>query len=90
MREIDTVPKFRDADERIAWDRFVAGALAKGCGWAIAAEEADELIGERRKRDDDTETPAINQATDGVDKDGWNAAGNLDRVVDALERLGNR
>jgi hypothetical protein len=55
MRKIDALLKFHDADERIAWDRFVAGALAKGLGWAIAAEEADELIGERRKRVDNEE-----------------------------------
>ena len=49
---------FRDADERIAWDRFVAGCLAGDIGPVgyysisdIATSDADALIEERRSRE---------------------------------------
>jgi hypothetical protein len=77
--------KFRDADERIAWDRFVAGALAKDIGWTNAADEADALITERRKRD--LMDPIVNQATDGTDKGGWTVAETLDRIADSLAHV---
>jgi hypothetical protein len=74
---------FRDADERIAWDRFVASSLAKGCDTAVA--EADNVIWERRKRDG--AEPVVNQATDSVDQDGWTVAQTLDRIAESIDYI---
>lgn len=46
---------FADADERCAWDRYVAGILASGRAANIlnACEAADELVLLRRLREGD-------------------------------------
>jgi hypothetical protein len=76
--------EFESADERIAWDRFVAGALvaaARYGGVPEAVRIADLLMLERRRRGGPP-----NESVDNRDGEGWNSARNLDGLRIAAER----
>jgi hypothetical protein len=75
--------QFSSADERIAWDRFVAATLAgeQYRGAPVAVRIADMLILERRKRGGPP-----NESVDNRDAGGWNSARNLDGLRIAAER----
>lgn len=37
-------------DERLAWDRYAAAVVAESCDEDYAAEQADKMLDQRRKR----------------------------------------
>lgn len=50
MRAEEEDVEFQDSDERIAWDRYLAAAIAADEQPGTALRLADELLQARRKR----------------------------------------
>ncbi len=69
--------QFASADERIAWDRFVAAGVAHHGFMASCSSYADAIILERRKREPNG---LCNLSTDDTDVDGASIAHNLDCI----------